>query len=104
MARNEAEHRQLVESFLAKMQDQLHRAAQRFVSCEMLLKGISGASIYRVHLTSGHAVLKLTLPLNGHTALERARRELGFYRQLTGRIALRVPDLLAAYDGPEGVA
>jgi Ser/Thr protein kinase RdoA (MazF antagonist) len=61
---------------------------------EVLQGGVSGAATYRVSLENEQIVLKVAGEGAPSYVLERARRELRFYRELAGRIPLRVPELL----------
>jgi phosphotransferase family enzyme len=104
MAKNEAAYHLLAESFLARMAPQLDHLHGQSVSYEVIGAGTSGATVCRVLSTEGDLVLKYTVPANGEIAVARAGRELAFYRQLAERIPVRVPQLLAEYRGPDGIA
>jgi Ser/Thr protein kinase RdoA (MazF antagonist) len=58
---------------------------------EILQGGISGAATYRVGLPNEHVVLKVTEADDSYYLVERAQREMGFYRELADRIPLAVP-------------
>jgi thiamine kinase-like enzyme len=104
MATDEQANENPAKRFLARMEPQVDHTGGPVVRCEMSGEGISGASICRVLFANLAAILKFTLPANGHIAMERAGRELAFYRHLAGRVPVRVPQLLASYSGPEGIA
>jgi aminoglycoside phosphotransferase (APT) family kinase protein len=61
---------------------------------ELLQGGISGTATYRVVLPNEQVVLKVAEPSSPYHVLERARREILFYRDLAERIPLRVPAVL----------
>lgn len=65
---------------------------------------MSGAFTYRVKLDLNEAILKVTPASSGRTALERAQRELAFYRDLADAVPLRVPCVWHSYSNQDGVA
>jgi len=64
-----------------------------------LTAGGSGAWVFLLELPTGRAVLKVT---EDPAWLRRARRELGVYRELAGRLGVAVPAVIAAH-GDRGV-
>jgi aminoglycoside phosphotransferase (APT) family kinase protein len=60
-----------------------------------VLGGVSGAYTYRLRCPSRDLVLKVALPESPAHVLERASRELLFYRDLRHCIQLRVPTVIA---------
>jgi hypothetical protein len=92
--------------------DEMHRS--RIAACllalrrdptirhyELLQGGISGTATYRVWLETEQVVLKIADSDSPPGVLERARREMLFYRDLAHHIPLRVPTILGiAPDGP----
>lgn len=60
-----------------------------------VLGGVSGAYTYQIHCPTKDLVLKVALPESSAYVLERARRELLFYRDLTHYIQLRAPNVIA---------
>jgi aminoglycoside phosphotransferase (APT) family kinase protein len=65
----------------------------------------SGAEIHAVRTADGHlAYLKITPAEHGPQALEAARRELRFYRDLAAAAGVRTPALLAGNETDDGVA
>jgi hypothetical protein len=73
----------------------LDRQATRY---ELAGEGISGSRTCHVWFGGEGALLKVTGPTSPPWVLERARRELSFYRTLAGTLPLRVPVLLGACD------
>jgi aminoglycoside phosphotransferase (APT) family kinase protein len=65
---------------------------------EVLQGGISGSHTYHVQLSTGAAVLKVTLAGSQPFVYARARREVRFYQALADRIRLRVPQVLSSYE------
>jgi Ser/Thr protein kinase RdoA (MazF antagonist) len=61
---------------------------------EVLQGGISGAATYRVHVAGRHVILKIVDAGSPPALLERAEREIDFYRALSDRIPLRVPAIV----------
>jgi len=59
-----------------------------------LTAGGSGAWVFLLELPTGRAVLKVT---EDPAWLRRARRELGVYRELAGRLGVAVPAVMAAH-------
>ena len=71
----------------------------------LLQGGLSGSRVYRVTTAGGSLVLKMTPATASATALQRARREIAFYRHLAARLPLAVPRVRAsAPDSPGGPA
>jgi len=65
----------------------------------------SGAGVYPVRTHGGQvAYLKVTPAGLGAGALDGARREVRFYRQLAARVPVRTPPLLGALETGAGVA
>lgn len=65
----------------------------------------SGAEVHLARTPGGHvAYLKVTPEGLGTVALDGARRELRFYRQLAGQVPVRTPRLLGALETGAGVA
>lgn len=69
-----------------------------------LQESMSGAFTYRVKLELNEVVLKVTPASSGRTAMERAQRELAFYRNLADAVPLRVPRVWHSYSDQDGVA
>ena len=71
---------------------------------EVLSGGLSGASTYRLRFPAGDRVLKVTLSGSPRNLLERARRELLFYRRLAPDVRVRVPNMIASHcDDANGI-
>ncbi len=62
---------------------------------QVLTAGGSGAQVFLLELPTGRAVLKVTGDLGWR---DRARRELGVYLDLAGRLGVGVPAVIAAGD------
>lgn len=62
---------------------------------EQLTSGGSGAQVFLLELPGGQAVLKVTEDPGWR---DRARRELGVYQALPGRLGVEVPAVIAAGD------
>lgn len=60
----------------------------------LLAGGLSGSSVFLLDLDGESAVLKLTLPGDCGQLMERAHREIRFYRELSSRVPLLVPRAL----------
>ena len=80
----------------------LRQARDDDLEFEVLQGGVSGAYTYLVDLGAGLKVLKLTEATSAPWVLQRAQRELLFYRQLAPQVSLRVPQLLASYSDGTG--
>ncbi len=63
---------------------------------DVLSGGASGASAYRLRFRPGDLVLKVTRPESPEYLLERARREILFYRHLASEVRVRVPSVIAS--------
>lgn len=61
--------------------------------------GGSGSSVHRIVVAEGAAVLKITVHRGAAPA--HARTEIALYRELAGRLPIRVPGLLGAGTTPE---
>ncbi|HHX63821.1 MAG TPA: aminoglycoside phosphotransferase family protein [Chloroflexi bacterium] len=68
---------------------------------ELLGGGISGAGTYRLRLSTGHAVLKVTSADSEDYRLERSRREMAFFLTLAPQLPLRVPEVLGGCESPD---
>lgn len=65
----------------------------------------SGAGVHQARTRDGQAAyLKLTPAGLGSRMVDRARRELTFYRRLADQVPVRTPPLLDAFDTDAGVA
>lgn len=92
------------EDVLSRYLTLLQRDVAQVQTYAVLQEGMSGASTFRVRFSDGETVLKVTLSRAGPVALERARREVLFYRELADAVPLCVPQVLGTYHGPDGVA
>lgn len=63
---------------------------------DVLSGGASGAYAYRLRFPSGDLVLKVTWPESPGYLLERARREVLFYRHLASEVGIQVPSVIAS--------
>jgi len=63
---------------------------------DVLAGGASGASVYRLRFPPGDLVLKVTRPESPAYLLERARREIQFYRHLASNVQVQVPRVIAS--------
>ncbi len=57
--------------------------------------GLSGSSVYAIHLADERVVLKVTLPTSTPALLDQAGREASFYQRLAQDVPLAVPRLVA---------
>ena len=65
----------------------------------------SPAGVYRVRTATGRDAYLKTTPVElGPDAVQAARREVRFYRELASGLAGRTPELLASYDAEDGIA
>ena len=80
----------------------LRQARDDDLEFEVLQGGVSEAYTYLVDLGAGPKVLKLTAATSAPWVLQRAQRELLFYRELAPQVSLRVPRLLASYTDGTG--
>lgn len=62
--------------------------------------GISGSHTYRLRFPHDDLILKLTAPDSAPFVVERAAREISFYRELAAWIPLCVPRVIALETGP----
>ena len=65
---------------------------------DALTEGASGSSTYRLHLPHSDVVLKATNSSSPNYMIERARREVGFYRNSSLAEPLQIPQLLGSFD------
>jgi Ser/Thr protein kinase RdoA (MazF antagonist) len=86
---DETRHRDRIAAGLCSME--LESAIRGY---EVLQGGISGAATHRVHVAGRPVVLKIVEAGSPPELLERAEREMSFYRALSHRIPLRVPAML----------
>ena len=63
---------------------------------DVLAGGVSGASVYRLRYSPGDLILKVTRPESRGYLLERARREILFYRHLASDVRVQVPRVIAS--------
>lgn len=68
----------------------------RLLGFDVLAGGASGACAYRIRLPAGEVVLKVTRPESSGHLLERARREILFYRHLAPDAQIQVPKMIAS--------
>ncbi|MGN6486132.1 MAG: phosphotransferase, partial [Thermomicrobiales bacterium] len=67
--------------------------------------GMSGSAVYAFTLDGVPMVLKRTVPFRRNTSLmERAAREVRFYRELADRVPVRTPRMLGSDLDPESGA
>lgn len=93
-------HEHRIETYL----DKLGYKVTDIQGYEKLQEGMSGASTYRIRFSDSEALLKIASAAQGAVALNRARRELAFYRDLAGDIPLLVPRVFAMYEAEDSVA
>lgn len=94
------DHRQRIRQWLAR----LRQTTDDALEYEVLQGGISGAYTYLVDPGTGPKVLKLTEAASSPVVLQRAQRELFFYRELASQVPIRVPQLLASYTDGTGAS
>lgn len=80
------------------------RRPVRLGAYRVLGRGVSGATTYRLTVDGTDAVLKLTAATSATYVLDRAHREILFYRTLAAVVPLRVPCVLGVHQDAEGVA
>jgi Ser/Thr protein kinase RdoA (MazF antagonist) len=85
-------HLELIRNCLARMGNR-----SVVLAYHELRGGISGSHTFRVELAGGPTVLKVTLATSEPYVVQRAQRELRFYRTLAQEIPLRVPKMLSSY-------
>lgn len=61
----------------------------------LLAGGLSGSSVYAIHLADERVVLKVTLPTSTPALLVQAGREASFYQRLAQDVPIAVPRLVA---------
>lgn len=64
---------------------------------DVLAGGASGAYAYRLRFLAGDLLLKVTRPESHGYLLERARREILFYRHLASDVRVQVPTAIASH-------
>jgi Ser/Thr protein kinase RdoA (MazF antagonist) len=94
------DHSQRIRQWLAR----LGQAGDDHLEYEVLQGGISGAYTYLVDFGTGPKGLKLTEATSAPGVLQRAQRELLFYRELAPQVPLQVPQLLASYTDDTGAS
>ena len=93
-------HSHRIRQWLAR----LEQAGDADLDYEVLQGGLSGAYTYLVDFGTGPKVLKLTEATSTPEVLQRAQRELLFYRELAPQVPLQVPQLLASYTDDTGAS
>jgi Ser/Thr protein kinase RdoA (MazF antagonist) len=88
----EVPHREVLTLCLAA----LGTDPDQLLGYDVLSGGASGAYAYRLRLPPGDLVLKVTRPESPGYLLERARREILFYRHLAPEVRVRVPSAIAS--------
>ncbi len=70
--------------------------ADQLFGYDLLAGGASGAYAYRLSFPPGNRFLKVTRPESPAYLLERARREILFYRRLASEVRISVPSVIAS--------
>ncbi|MGH2559386.1 MAG: aminoglycoside phosphotransferase family protein [Thermomicrobiales bacterium] len=91
----EIPHRDILAQCLAT----LGTDADQLLGYDVLAGGASGAYAYRLRFPSGNLLLKVTRPESPRYLLERARREILFYRHLASDVWVQVPSVIASRCG-----
>lgn len=89
---HEIPHREIVARCLAT----LRTDPDQLLGYDVLAGGASGAYAYRLRFPSGDLILKVTRPEHHGYLLERARREILFYRHLASDVRVQVPRVIAS--------
>ena len=95
----EREHRQKIEQYLQKM----HRSPEHLQAYQILQGGVSGATTYRLQLTSEELILKVTHMESERSVRERAQRELSCYQTLLPCLPLHTPQVVAHERSAEAI-
>ncbi len=88
------ENAQNIEFWLGRLGQKIPAA----LTWEALTEGVSGSSTYRLHMPHADVILKVTNSLSPTYMIERARREVAFYRNSSLVAPLPIPQLLGAFD------
>jgi hypothetical protein len=96
----EALHQKRIQESLAQME----RNPEQILRYEVIGRGLSGAYVYRLHLAGEELILKITELQRERYVIERARREMAFYRELAPRIPLHVPGVVAMHEGSRSLS
>jgi hypothetical protein len=75
----------------------LNRSGHDGVHYQLLQSGASGSYGYRISAPGGDLVLKVTLPGCPSYVLERAQREVLFYRHIATKVPLGVPRVIDTF-------
>src|SRR5690242_6269537 len=93
MEQRQEAHEEIISRALGAM----HRTPTGELRYELLQGGVSGSYTYRIEAARDDLVLKATLPGCAPYVMQRARREVFFYRHLAHKIPLRVPQVLDTF-------
>jgi Ser/Thr protein kinase RdoA (MazF antagonist) len=91
MTQDDRSHVDLIRASLARM----GRDTGDLRQYEVLQGGVSGSGTYRLELSAGDVILKVTTADREPYVVARARREAEFYRRLADRVPVRVSRPLA---------
>ncbi|MEP6988138.1 MAG: phosphotransferase [Chloroflexota bacterium] len=90
----------LIEGVLTKLPSRYKKA----VAIQKVQQGFSGASVYRIDFPDEKGFLKIATTTLNPVIVDRALREVNFYRDLAAKVPLLVPHMLATHEDTDTIA